>query len=48
MMYGFAISLYNTTRWLYHTAITPPQTNIRITENGDHRLTEDNGKRIIE
>jgi hypothetical protein len=47
-MYGFAISLYNTTRWLYHTATTPHGTNIRVTENGDHRQTEDNGKRIIE
>jgi hypothetical protein len=48
MMYGFAISLYNTTRWLYHSVITPPQEYIRVTELGDHRLTEDNGKRIIE
>jgi hypothetical protein len=46
MMYGFAISLYNTTRWLYHTAAAG--LGIRLTEDGKHRLTEDNGKRIIE
>lgn len=46
-MYGFAISLYNTTRWLYKQGAIVANT-IRLTENDDHRLTEDNGKRIIE
>jgi len=46
MMYGFAISLYNTTRWLYTSA-----SNImgrRITEIGDFRITENNQNLIIE
>lgn len=46
-MYGFAISLYNTTRWLYGKGAIVAN-DIRLTESGDHRLTEDNGKRIIE
>lgn len=45
-MYGFAISLYNTTRWLYGQSAS--LLGFRITENMDERVTQNNEKRIIE
>lgn len=45
-MYGFAISLYNTTRWLYVKGVSV--FGLRITESGDNRTIENNDKRIIE
>lgn len=45
-MYGFAISLYNTTRWLYVQGAS--LLGLRITENTDIRVTENNDKRTIE
>lgn len=45
-MYGFAISLYNTTRWLYVQGAGV--FGLRITESGNNRTTENNNKRIIE
>jgi hypothetical protein len=45
-MYGFAISLYNTTRWLYSQGSS--LFVFRVTENTDARITENNDKLIIE
>jgi len=45
-MYSFAISLYNTTRWLYVQGAS--LLGFRITENMNTRLTENNQKRILE
>lgn len=45
-MYGFAISLYNTTRWLYNQGAS--LLGFRVTENTDKRITEDNNNLIIE
>lgn len=45
-MYGFTISLYNTTRWLYSQGSS--LIVFRITENTDNRITENNDKLTIE
>jgi hypothetical protein len=46
-MYGFAISLYNTTRWIFLNNGGGIGAH-RVTENGAHRITEDNKHLIIE
>lgn len=45
-MYGFAISLYNTTRNLYVQGAS--LLGFRVTEISERRITEDNNNLIIE
>jgi hypothetical protein len=48
MMYGFAISLYNTARWIISSNGGGGMGNHRVTEDGAHRITEDNKHLITE
>jgi hypothetical protein len=48
MMYGFAISLYNTARWIISSNGGGGMGNHLVTEDGAHRITEDNKHLITE